>query len=171
MKLWGVALAVGLLIEGGVAWTADVPVTSTVLGKLHEANQKEISMGKLAQKNGRASEVKEYGRTLVKDHTAADEKVMKLAKTENINLTANMPAPMKDTEMADMFPNDATFDAKFARTMLDDHERNIAEVTKARDTTQDDKLKKLLDELLPTLRQHRDTAQKILSMKSSRAAL
>jgi hypothetical protein len=35
-------------MSAGVGWSADAPATGTVLGTLHHANQKEISMGKLA---------------------------------------------------------------------------------------------------------------------------
>ena len=56
----------------------------------------------------------------------------------------------------------ADFDAKFARDMLDDHKKDIAEVTEARDKTDDLKLKKLLSDMLPTLQKHEETAQKIL---------
>lgn len=46
--------------------------------------------------------------------------------------------------------------------MVGAHKKDIAALTKARDSTADEKLKKLLTELLPTLQKHEDTAQKIL---------
>jgi len=132
------------------------PATADVLGKLHESNQKEISMGKMAQKNGKSKEVTSYGKTLVKDHTAADKKVLALAKQEKIELPT--PAAAKE----DMPSMGADFDASFAKSMVDDHKKDIDEVTKARDATTDDKLKKLLSDMLPTLQKHEDTAQKIV---------
>jgi hypothetical protein len=38
-------------------------------------------------------------------------------------------------------------------------------VTSARDATNDEKLKKLLTELVPTLQKHEDTAQKLVDTK------
>jgi len=137
------------------ALAADAPATADVLGKLHESNQKEIAMGKMAQKNGKSKEVTSYGKMLVKDHSAADKKVLTLAKQEKIELPA--PAAAKE----DM-PMGADFDTTFAKSMVDDHKKDIDEVTKARDTTSDEKLKKLLGEILPTLQKHEDTAQKIV---------
>ena len=158
MKLLGGAALAAILIVPGLAQAADPPAPGEVLGKLHQSNQKEIEMGKMAQKNGTSKEVKDFGKTLVKDHTAADKKVTALAKKEKIEL------PAAAGEKHDMAAG-ADFDAKFAQEMLDDHKKDVAEVTSARDATTDDKLKKLLTELVPTLQKHQDTAQKLVDAK------
>jgi putative membrane protein len=159
MKLLGGAALAAFLTMPGLAQAADPPATSEVLGKLHQSNQKEIEMGKMAQKNGTSKEVKEFGKTLVKDHTAADKKVTALAKKEKVELPA--AAAGEGHEMA----AGADFDSKFAQEMLDDHKKDVAEVTSARDATNDEKLKKLLTELVPTLQKHEDTAQKLVETK------
>jgi putative membrane protein len=111
-------------------------------------------MGKLAQKNGQSKEVKQFGKTLVQDHSAADKKVTALAKQEKIDLPA---APKHDMDI----PAGPEFDAKFAQSMLEDHKKDVAETSEARDKTNDPKLKKLLTELVPTLQKHEETAQKL----------
>jgi len=158
---FGSLFGLALLTLATPALAADAPATADVLGKLHESNQKEIAMGKMAQKNGKSKEVTTFGKTLVKDHTAADKKVLTLAKQEKVELPS--PAPAKE----DM-PMGAEFDASFAKSMVDDHKKDIDEVTKARDNTTDEKLKKLLGELLPTLQKHEDTAQKIVENTSKK---
>src|SRR6185436_2895889 len=50
-----------------------------ILHKLHATNQHEIEAGKLAEQNG-SDRVKDYARTLQKDHQDADAKVMALAQ-------------------------------------------------------------------------------------------
>jgi putative membrane protein len=151
----GLFSGLALLAVATPALAADAPATSDVLGKLHESNQKEIAMGKMAQKDGKSKEVTSYGKMLVKDHSAADKKVMALAKQEKIELPTPTP------EKADM-PMGAEFDAAFAKSMVEDHKKDIDEVTKARDNTTDEKLKKLLTDMLPTLQKHEDKAQKIV---------
>jgi len=138
---------------------AAAPSTAEVLGKLHNSNQHEIEMGKEAEKNGNTKAVKDFGKTLVKDHTEADKKTLALAKKEKIDIAANTP-PMKN-EMATI-PAGPDFDSKFAQAMLEDHKKDIAEVTQARDSTDDAQLKKLLTEVLPTLKKHEEMAQKII---------
>ena len=159
MTLFGGAALAAILTMPGLAQAADPPATSEVLGKLHQSNQKEIEMGKMAQKNGTSKEVKDFGKTLVKDHTAADKKVASLAKKEKFDLPA--AAAGEGHEM----PAGADFDAKFAQEMLDDHKKDVAEATSARDATNDDKLKKLLTDLVPTLQKHQDAAQKLVDTK------
>ena len=154
-------LAGALTLLGGGAFAADPPVTADVLNKLHESDQKEIEAGKLAQKNGQSQQVRDYGKMLVKDHTAADKKVAGLAKKEKVSLSEGTPT--SGGEMNDMSGMaGSAFDRRFAGDMVDDHKKDIAEVTEARDSTKDQHLKKLLSDLLPTLQKHEDAAQKIV---------
>lgn len=148
---------------GGAARAADTPDTAQVLEQLHQSNQKEIAAGKMAEKNGKSHEVKDYGKMLQKDHAAADKKVTALAKEEKVNLAGAAPAQ----EMSGM-ASDPQFDSKFAEEMVADHKKDIAEVTDARDHTPDPKLKKLLDGLVPTLQKHEDKAQKIVDSEGKK---
>ena len=158
----GLALALG-----GAALAADAPPTAEVLGKLHQSDQKEIEAGKMAERDGQSAQVKDYGKMLVKDHTAADKKVTALAKKEKIELPAAGPAESREAgEMQNMAGPD--FDRRFARDMVDDHKKDVAAVTEARDKTTDPQLKKLLSDLLPTLQKHEDKAQKILDAESGK---
>lgn len=160
-------LTVGVLITAGnQSRAADPPDTATVLGKLHKSNQKEIAAGKMAQKSGKSHDVKDYGKMLEKDHSAADKKVSALAKQEKVDLGAATAADSAG-DMSGM-ASDPMFDKKFAQDMLDDHKKDIAEVTEARDSTADSKLKKLLTDLLPTLQKHEDTAKKIVDTESKK---
>ena len=65
-----------------------------VLMRIHHTNLLEIRAGKLAQRNGGTAKVKAFGARLVRDHSAADQKVMALAKKLNISVTRG---PWADT--------------------------------------------------------------------------
>jgi putative membrane protein len=159
------AVTMGALMAAGSAgYAADPPKTADVLGKLHQSNQKEIEAGKLAEKSGKSKAVKEYGKMLVTDHSAADKKVTALAKEEKVELPAAKPEKGDMSGMA----TDPDFDTKFAREMVDDHKKDIAEVTDARDSTTDPKLKKLLADMVPKLQKHEETAQKIVDSSSKK---
>jgi putative membrane protein len=157
-------IAGGLLLAQGPGRAADPPAppatTSGVLGTLHETDQKEIQAGKIAQKDGKSKAVRDYGQMLVKDHTAADDKVAVLAQKENVDLLAATPAPGPN-DMGTM-ASGPDFDKKFAQEMLDDHRKAIAALTAARDSTTDPQLRKLLTDMLPTLEKHAAAAQKIV---------
>ena len=171
--LRGGLLAGGLLLADGSGRAADpttaspqTQTTAEVLGSLHEADQKEIQAGEIAQKNGKSKAVKDYGRMLVKDHTTADQKVAELAQRENVDLVAATPSPGPN-DMGTMATG-PDFDEKFAQEMLDDHRKNIAAVTEARDNTADPGLRKLLTDLLPTLERHEAAAEKIIDAEAKK---
>ena len=161
-----------LLLAEGSGRAADptpltqTPTTAEVLGTLHEADQKEIQAGRIAQKDGTSKAVKDYGRMLVKDHTAADDKVAALAEKQNVDLVAATPSPGPN-DMGTMATG-PDFDKKFAQEMLDDHRKAIAALTEARDRSADPQLRKLLSDLLPTLEKHASAAQKIIDAEFSK---
>jgi len=166
MKLQTCGVLVGCGIAA-LAWAGPVraddaaaPQTEEVLLKLHHANQMEVAAGKLAQEKGQSKDVKSFGKTLVNDHTAADKKVMALAKQEKIDLPTS--EPMSDDKMEKMkSASGADFDQMFAAEMLEAHKQAVADAKSARDATADKKLKSLLATTIPVLEKHRDTAQKL----------
>ena len=163
-KIVGICSLVGVLASG-MAVAADAPSSAEVLGKIHRSNLKEIEMGKMAQNHGMSKSVKDFGKTLVKDHSSADKKIVKLAKEEKIDLTASTPP-------ADAHPDQehtgTAFDDAFAKDMLADHKKDIAEVTAARDATLDAKLKQLLTDILPFLNKHESIAQTLVDQAAKR---
>jgi putative membrane protein len=155
----GTAATALWLLLAGTARAADPPATADVLGKLHTSNLTEIEAGRLAQDYGHSSATKDYGKMLIQDHRSSDKKVLALAKEERIDLSASAPV-VGSNELADLTAG-PKFDKRFARSMVSDHKKDIAEVTAARDTTNDAKLKKLLTALLPTLQKHEEMAEKL----------
>lgn len=150
------ALLASLCLGGATVVPAeDAPKAdvAAVLGKLHESNQKEVHMGQEARQNGKSEGVKDFGATLERDHTAADEKVAALARKRNIDLPG--------TPAQHSMPPSANFDEEFAKMMVEDHKKDIDEVKKARDATPDAELKGLLTDMLPTLEKHLQTAESL----------
>ncbi|HEY0707001.1 MAG TPA: DUF4142 domain-containing protein [Polyangia bacterium] len=137
------------------------PAPADVLTKLHHANQMEIEAGKLAQEKGHSKGVKDFGKLLVKEHTAADKKVVSLAKQLKVDLPADA-APMKHEKLEQAKAlSGPEFDKAFTASMLEDHQKDVADATDARDRTTNPKLKRLLTELVPKLEKHRATAEKL----------
>jgi putative membrane protein len=156
-------VGLGSWLFGSAAWGSNPPTTAEVLNKLHNANLTEIEAGKLAQDNGKSKATKDYGRMLVTDETSADQQVMALAKDENIDLSSSTPV-VGTNYVADLTAG-STFDRRFARSMVDDHKKEIADLTAVREHTTDAKLKKLLTDLLPTLQKHESMAESLEKTK------
>jgi putative membrane protein len=163
-----VALSYGIPAHAAKKARADeYPVsTKDVLTKIHATNQKEIEAGKLGESHAKNKDVIAYAKTLIKDHTAADEKVMAFAKAQNIDLgtTASGVTAMNKKDLAhltDIATGDQ-FDNHFVQMMIEDHKKTIDELNKAKAATGDEQLKDLIDQLLPTLKDHQDKAQKLM---------
>jgi len=131
------------------------PSLSTgVLAKLHRANLEEIAKGRFAQEHGKSLEIKNFGRMLVKDHTATEKKVAALAAQEGVELPA-----LEDGSLLKDVAAGPDFDAKFVETMVEAHRNDVSEAIVARANTADTKLKALLTALIPVLEKHQNTAQ------------
>jgi putative membrane protein len=154
------ALALAVVAGSRLVRAGGSDATADTLGKLHQANQKEIEMGKLAQDNGQSQQVKDFGKTLVQDHTAADQQVVELAKREQIDLKGSTPATAGGMER---IQPGRDFDLTFAKAMLDDHQRAIGMVQTALQGSSDEALKKLLAEVLPMLQKHEQIARSIVT--------
>jgi predicted outer membrane protein len=147
--------AASVLASGALA--AEAPTTADVLSKIHQANQLEMDRGRMAIQVGNTREVRRLGRTVVNDHLAIEKKVARLAKDERIELADTTVAGNQDG-----LPTGDAFDATFVRTMLSTHRQSIAELEDARAVTTDEKLKKLIDEILPVLQRHEDAARRLV---------
>jgi putative membrane protein len=163
IKLWGLALIAGILIEAGAGWTADVADTRDVLSRLHDVNQSEIAMGRLAQKRARSEEAKALASALVADHTSMDEMIVKFAREQRIDLPEPSPlAKTADAALAEL-AFDPSFDTRFARAAQEEDARAVTAASAAHQASHDASLRKLLDDLLPILRNDRELAQKLLN--------
>lgn len=138
------------------------------LQKVHLINQAEIKAGHLAQEKGQSQGVKNFGRTLVEDHQAADKKVTSLAEQQHIDLAK----PPKSKGIEELQKNLATmqktltnlpankFDKGFAQHMATAHKDAIDMVERSSKEFKDDSpFKALAQGLLPTLREHENIAK------------
>jgi putative membrane protein len=143
--------------------SAPVDVTpQLILEKLHLANLEEIEAGRLAEQSG-TDRVKDYARTLQRDHRAADEKVKALAKKKGLAF-ADKPAPsQKHQAEKDMLAGltGADFDRAFTGMMAQGHRQLIAAAQRWRSPCKDEDVCALLDQMMPRLREHEQMAEKL----------
>ncbi|MFL5311890.1 MAG: DUF4142 domain-containing protein [Myxococcales bacterium] len=147
-----------------------------VLRKLHHVNQEEIQAGQLAQQKGSMREVKEYGATLVRDHTKGDQDVKTLASKMSVDLEA-MKDDARHREKQQVMQNKMDqlqkmsgkeFDRGFAQMMVNGHREAIEMVKTARGDAKPE-LKSFLERLLPVLQKHEDMANDILNKSGNTA--
>src|ERR1700722_12194988 len=74
-----------------VAFSADIP-DAKFYRDAAEGGMAEVAMGNMAQLRAQSPSVRDFGAQMVKDHSAANEKLKALAQSKNITLPANPAA-------------------------------------------------------------------------------
>ena len=143
------------------------------LERLHYTNLKEIKLGQLAQQNATHPDVKSFGEMMVKDHTAADQKLMTMAQGKGLKL-ADMPKPLNDMEKKVMAADKANqeklqalkgeaFDACYMSLMVGDHDETLGKVMAGQQgLTGNTDLTAMLGNVSQSVTQHRQQAYSVL---------
>lgn len=136
--------------------------------KAAQGGMAEVQLGQLAQQKGSSEAVKEFGRTLEKDHSAANEKLKMIAKERSVELPTDLDAEQQKT--ISMFNNlsGEEFDRQFVRHQLNHHRKDIREFEKASRSSMDSDLREFASGTLPALKTHYEKAQEIQGQTRSR---
>lgn len=128
-----------------------------------EGNSAEVEMGKLARSNGHSDAVKSYGQMLVTDHSAANDKAMEAAESLGVTVPTgpNKKQQVDHDMMAKM--NGAAFDKAFAKDMVKDHKKDIAEYKKQ--SSKSDAAGSYAKDSLPILQKHLQGAESLEKAK------
>jgi putative membrane protein len=116
----------------------------------------EVALGRLALKNGESKEVKNFGAMMVKDHSKANDKLMKLVTEKNITLP-QLPAKQEQALIDKLSQKRGTdFDKAYVQAMVDDHKTDVQEFTNESKKLQDPELKNFAIKTLPVIQNHLD---------------
>jgi putative membrane protein len=114
----------------------------------------EVDAGHLAQEKGNSQQVKDFGAMMVKDHSAANEKLQALASSKSVTLpTSASVGQMATKAKLDVLSGDA-FDKSYVKGQVSAHRQAVALFRKEIDSGQDADAKAFASATLPTLRAH-----------------
>jgi putative membrane protein len=149
--------------------------SAAILAQIHQADRKEIALGKIADEKASTSEVRDYADQLVKDHTTVDQTVVATARTMNVRLH-DAAAPREGrherahTSMVEeklVSASGAKFDRLFLQQTSADHDKLIRALNQEREDASDDDIEALIDKILPILEQHKELAQLLLKKEQA----
>jgi putative membrane protein len=147
-------LAGSILLAAALApLTAHADSPREFLYNALRGDNSEIMLGNLAAERGRSQGVRDFGRTLVNDHTQARNEVLDVGRRLGVRPTREITPEARELRerLAGMRGRD--FDREFIQHMIDDHRRDIDEFRdEARE--QHGPVSELAARQLPTLRQH-----------------
>ncbi|HEY8165578.1 MAG TPA: DUF4142 domain-containing protein [Gemmatimonadaceae bacterium] len=135
---------------------------------LDNANALDSAAGSIAVTKGTSSDVRDFGRTMVRDHHSVRAQGQALAKKLNVTpeAPANDPWPgAKDKTMSLL--NGATKGKDFDKAYIDNeveyHTSLLETATQAMNAAQNAELKNLIQLAAPTIQAHLDRAKSIQS--------
>jgi len=168
---WVVTLVAAASIEGG-AVSAATPsfephavsgADRSTVQKLHDGNQLEIEMGRLAQDKGSTRVVRDLGRRLETDHTLCDHLLDGFLRKRGTDLSALATKSSADVDHEMIATKThAEFDRAFELQTVADHQKALDLLDSARVETADDTLRMLYDQLTATLRADKRAAEMLL---------
>jgi putative membrane protein len=157
MKKWLALLIVGLPV---VAFAAPNPDES-FFKDAAQAGMAEVAAGRTAQEKGTSQAVKDFGAMMVKDHSAANAKLKKIAVTKGVKLPAS-PSMMQKAmnEKTDLRSGDA-FDKDYIQHQIKAHKDTIDLLQNEIDSGKDPDGKAFATEMLPKIKAHLGKITKI----------
>jgi len=147
----------------GVAALADSPDAS-FMKSAAEGGMSEVELGQLAQQKASNPAVKDFGAMMVKDHTAANEKLKALAASEQVTLPDSPSLMQKASKTKLNMLSGDSFDKSYVKGMIDDHKNDIKEFQNEISEGKDPQARAFASATLPTLQMH---LQKIQSIAAS----
>ena len=119
-----------------------------------EGGISEVELGKLAQEKSPDKQVMDFGAMMVKDHSAANEKLQALAASKNISLPTSASVGQMATKAKLKVLTGASFDKSYIRSQVKAHSETEALLNKEIASGQDADAKAFAQSILPTVRSH-----------------
>ena len=124
-------------------------------------NMIEVQLGGLAQTKAVKDRVKSFASMMINDHTKISEDLQKIATSKNITLPQELSSEAKKDINRLSKKEGLNFDRAYINMMVADHKKDVAKFEKAARDCKDPDLKNFIEQTLPVLRKHLDSAKAI----------
>lgn len=122
----------------------------------------EIELGQIALKNSKDENVRKYAERMVKDHSAAEQKLKAAAMKANLQLPQSLDKEHASLKTKLQGMTGEAFDREYVKAMADGHDKAVALFQSASQQPQmPAELKQFAASSLPTLEQHKKMAHSL----------
>ncbi|HEY7182685.1 MAG TPA: DUF4142 domain-containing protein [Blastocatellia bacterium] len=121
----------------------------------------EVQLGNLAAQKASSEDVKRFGERMATDHSQLGQKLQQVASSLNLTPEQNLTPAQQNTVSRLEKLSGKEFDREYIRSMISDHERDIAEFQRAASKATNPDIKQFVTEALPTLQEHLKMAREI----------
>jgi putative membrane protein len=119
-----------------------------------EGGMAEVNAGKLAQEKGATQSVKDFGAMMVKDHSAANQKLQSLAAAQDVKLPSSPSLMQQATAKELKMKSGDSFDKSYIKDQIKAHEDTVALFQKEIDSGKDAAAQQFASATLPTVQMH-----------------
>jgi putative membrane protein len=151
----------------GAAGTSGRNATALSMGERNfvqdqvKDGSREVELGQLAEKHAASADVKQFGATMVQDHTRAGNKLEELAKRENVELDNKSDNDARDDVQKLSKLSGHDFDKEYMDMMVKDHKDAVDALQDQADNADNTAVKTYAAETLPRVKHHLEMAQQI----------
>ena len=178
MIRWGFALAllpVAACSSNTPAPVAEAPPTPAVapvdqafVTMAAQGGMAEVQLATLAQTNARSPRVKTFANEMIKDHSAADDQLLKMAQAKGITPPTDLNDMQNQQKTMLTAEKGAKFDRDYMHGQVTDHQAMLQAFQDEAQNGQDPDIKAFAANTVPTIQQHLTEAQKASGMKMAR---
>ncbi len=159
-----------LTVAAPLAFAAESTSDTSFFHKLAEGGMAEVDFGKLAEQKSTNPKVKSFAQMMVKDHSAANEKLESLASSQHITLPRTLDAAhdAEKTKLEGL--TGQSFDKSYIQSQVKAHEKTLNLLEKEISSGQDPQAKALAQQVLPTIREHMEAVRTLASEEGVKSA-
>lgn len=131
------------------------------VNKAAQGNRAEIQLGQLIAGKTKDPSVKQFAQMMVKDHTAALNKLQQVAQSKSMTLPDDVPDDAKQLQSKLSGEEGKQLNQDYMAGMVQDHQQDVQEFKDAAQSVKDPEIKQWVTSTLPTLEKHLSKAKQI----------
>jgi putative membrane protein len=147
-------VVVGVLPCAAMAKTDRSAEDQAFVNDAARGGELEVKLGQLAEQNGSAAAVKEFGSRMVKDHTRLNAELSATAKSVGLTVPDTISSGQQAEYDKLAKVKGAKFDTQYINVMVRDHTEDLAAFQKEAKATRDAKLKGAVEAAIPVIEDH-----------------
>jgi putative membrane protein len=149
------------LALAGVAAAALAGDPKTFVTKAAQGGMTEVELGKLALSKSQDANVRAFAQRMVTDHGKANAQLAAIAKSKNVPVPKTLDAEHASMVKELQSKSGAAFDSAYGEHMRHAHDKTIELFEGEAKTPSDGDLAEFASQKLPTVREHKQMAQKL----------
>jgi len=137
--------------------------------KAADSDMLEVALGEMAVERASSPDVKQFGQTMAKDRALDSNKLLEIAKANNIAVPVDMDREDHEIRLQLSGMSGREFDIAYMKHLVSDHEDDLRVFEQMADQGANPDIRNYARQDLPILREHLQMARKILTRIEGRA--